>query len=70
MSKVQEQLPCPICGKTSYSWGQVVAQNLKYVPQEAGFFGRNFNLSYNVPARLCNSCGNIQMFAANFEENQ
>ena len=69
MDKLQEQLPCPICGKTSYSWGEVVAEKLKYVPEEAGFFGRNFSLSYRVPARLCDSCGNVQLFSAEFLRN-
>jgi len=69
MSTVQEQLPCPVCGGSSYSWGDIVADKLKYIPRKAGFFERCFNLSYKVPARLCDKCGNIQMFSEDFLRN-
>lgn len=57
---------CHVCGNTSYSWGKISAQSLHYEAEEASFWERVFNLGYTLPARLCNQCGNLQLFAASF----
>ena len=67
MSKVQDNSPCPICGKTSYSWGHLHAQNLKFVSDDEGFLEKHFRSGIQKSsARQCNRCGNIQLFSQDF----
>ncbi len=71
MDKLREQLPCSVCGDRNYSWGSIFPQSLKFVAEDDTSLGNSIGalMLKKVPARLCNSCGNIQMFAADFEEN-
>lgn len=56
-------LPCPVCGGGSYSWGTVGAQGLNYTPDNASILAKFFRVGLKVRARRCELCGNIQMFA-------
>lgn len=63
MRPVQDQSPCPICGETRYSWGEVSAQNLDYNSEDESWLSKHFTLNYKLPARHCENCGNIQLFS-------
>ncbi len=65
MSNTQNETPCPVCGKTSYLWSKVIGRDLQYIPPEA-FFWETMLRGGIIPARLCNNCGNIQLFAKDF----
>lgn len=56
-------LPCPACGGQTFSWGDIDAHHLSFHREEEGFLARAFGLSHSLPARLCESCGNIQIFS-------
>lgn len=58
-----QNLPCPICDQKAYSWGVLQAQGLRFVPEGTSFLARNFSLRYEVLARKCENCGNVQIFA-------
>lgn len=67
MSKKQEQLsssPCPICGGRSYAWGEVLAQSLSYKPQGSSVLSKMLSSGLTLPARHCDTCGNLQVFSA------
>ena len=58
---------CPICGGKFFSWGELQAGSLqppKY-KEPAGDFWERFTTfgGRDLRARLCNSCGNVQLFA-------
>lgn len=63
--KRKSGLPCPICGGTSFSWGDLTAQGLIYKAEDASFFdnlGKLFAGLNSLPTRVCNDCGNFQLF--------
>lgn len=55
--------PCPICGSTSYEWGKLRSQGIKYLPEDAGWMKKQFSLGIDMKARRCTQCNNIQIFA-------
>jgi hypothetical protein len=57
----QAHLPCPTCGN-SYSWGQVNAQGMSYRDNDDSLLQKVFAGGSNLPARVCNTGGNIQLF--------
>ena len=67
MSQIQET-PCPICGGQSYIWGNTQGYYaLKFKPDDASFWAKMTVLGgSDVRSRMCNKCGNIQLFARDF----
>lgn len=57
-----KKIPCPVCGATGYEWEEVQGENLRFLPDEAGFLKRTFSLAYKMQARRCLDCGNVQLF--------
>ena len=55
--------PCHICGGCSYSWGRLGAQGLNFMPDDASVLAKFFRFGFQLPARRCDNCGNIQIFA-------
>ena len=55
--------PCPICGQSSYSWGELAARNLDYNSEDDSWLAKSFTLNSKLPARHCDNCGNIQIFS-------
>ena len=59
-----ERLPCPICSRTEYSWGEVTAQSLYYRGDDSSLLTRMFGtFGGALVARRCNGCGNVQLFS-------
>ena len=59
-----EKNPCPICGKTDYSWGSAITSN---DPPDHYLYFRPQGTTYEdgdlvLYARKCNRCGNVQFF--------
>jgi hypothetical protein len=57
------EFPCHICGCSSYAWGSLAAQGINFAPQDASILAKFFRFGTELPARRCNQCGNIQVFA-------
>jgi predicted nucleic-acid-binding Zn-ribbon protein len=55
--------PCPICGGRSYSRGSLTAQGINFTPDDASLASKLFRVGVKLPARRCNTCGNVQLFA-------
>jgi uncharacterized OB-fold protein len=57
--------PCPNCGSRSYTWGTFTAGGLSFMPDNAWIWEYWRKLfQCKLPARRCDDCGNIQLFAA------
>ncbi|HOP62308.1 MAG TPA: hypothetical protein PK358_00615 [Spirochaetota bacterium] len=54
--------PCIICGEMLYEWGYLRGDGLYFFDESSGFFKRNFSMKYQVRARRCRNCRNIQLF--------
>jgi hypothetical protein len=54
---LRETTPCPICGKLRYEWGHS-GPMLKFFEATDSWFPT----SHMVVARLCQDCGNVQLF--------
>ncbi|HPR37394.1 MAG TPA: hypothetical protein PLT13_07340 [Spirochaetota bacterium] len=54
--------PCIICGEQLYDWGYLRGDSLQFFDDSSGFFKRNFSIKYQVRARRCRKCRNIQLF--------
>jgi hypothetical protein len=67
MSKTQSrpQSACPICGQQAYTWGYVQGYHqLKFKSEDTSLLEKFTILGGNrLSARLCDSCGNVQLFA-------
>ena len=59
-----EKLPCPICGGLAYSWGNVVANGLTFKSIKASWLSKMVSAGWDLPARICDACGNIQVFSS------
>ncbi len=57
-----EQLPCPVCGKTSYEWGTLTAQGLTFSSDQESGLRRALKMGFQAKARRCVECLNIQIF--------
>src|SRR5579859_3239912 len=63
MDRQARHNPCSICGSTSFKWG-TPGFYIHFIPDDApwlplfGAVGRK-----NLDARLCENCGNVQMFS-------
>jgi hypothetical protein len=55
--------PCHVCGGCSYSWGTLAAQGISFVADDASVLAKVFRGGFKLPARCCDNCGNIQIFA-------
>jgi hypothetical protein len=55
--------PCHVCGSRSYTWGSVAAQGINFTPEDASVLSKFFRFGTELPARCCDDCGNIQLFA-------
>ncbi len=55
-------LPCPICGNSSYTWGHITASNFFFQDDDASFWDKLVAAGYKLIARRCNDCGNLQLF--------
>lgn len=61
--QIRNTAPCPICGKTLYEWGQVGTRyTTAFRPQDEGLLSRLIELGTPSVARLCKTCGNLQLF--------
>ena len=69
MKTVQDQSPCPICGETRYSWGEVTAQGMSYYGEDEPWISRGLKIRYKMPARHCDNCGNVQLFSRRLDSN-
>lgn len=55
---------CPLCGGESFEWGRVIAHSLQYVNDRESFWEKlKRGLRGTMPARKCNTCKNVQIFA-------
>ena len=59
--------PCPMCGNTSVVWGTVAprgstGQEVVWRPDERPVLHRLLGTGYRVRGRLCDVCGNLQLF--------
>lgn len=62
MTSTFKEKPCPICGSTNFVWG-AMPHNPRFVPDDQPLLDKVFNFEEKiVRARLCESCGNIQLF--------
>ncbi|MDG3008499.1 hypothetical protein [Paludisphaera mucosa] len=61
------ELPCPLCGANSYTWGSLGAQGLAFTPEDASLVGKLFQVGVKLPARRCDGCGNVQLFSGSPE---
>lgn len=59
----KSDLPCPVCGGRSYSWGMLHASGIKFIPESASILEKAFQIGFRMSARRCDHCGNIQLFA-------
>jgi predicted amidophosphoribosyltransferase len=66
---VQVLLPCPACGAQSFTHGEVVGQYLKFNSTYDRVLDRMFSSCGSLPARVCDSCGHIQLFVKRLEES-
>ena len=57
--KKRTSLPCPICGGTSYTWGILYANGIIFQPGNPSMLVTN---GARQLTRLCNDCGNLQLF--------
>jgi hypothetical protein len=55
--------PCPTCGGSRFTWGMLGAQGLNFTPQDASVIRKFFTIGWELPARRCDDCGNLQLFA-------
>ncbi len=55
--ELREATPCPICGKLQYKWGHPGPMLQFYEATDSWF-----PTGQEVVARLCQICGNIQLF--------
>ena len=54
---------CPNCGANSYSWGAVRSKyGLRYIDENAGFWGKTAFGGTPMKVRKCDACGNLQFF--------
>ncbi|WP_435016449.1 hypothetical protein TA3x_004015 [Tundrisphaera sp. TA3] len=56
-------LPCHLCGGRDYSWGDLYAAGLNFIPDSAPRLTRILRIGNKLRGRRCESCGNVQMFA-------
>ncbi len=54
--------PCPFCGGSSFTWGVLQSQGIRFVPDEVGWLGRTFGMGSDMRARRCDGCRNVQLF--------
>lgn len=56
---------CPMCGCERFTWGHVRGRSrLKFLSDSAGLVEKSIDmLGLQVKARLCNDCGNVQLFS-------
>jgi hypothetical protein len=57
------EFPCHICVGRSYSWGSLAAHGLSFTPDDASILAKAFRFGVTLPARRCDNCGNVQIFA-------
>lgn len=69
MSKTILELPCPICGQINYKRGEVAANNLRFhLPIKLNYDKKGLSAllpqigNTETMARICLSCGNVQIF--------
>jgi hypothetical protein len=55
--------PCHVCGSRSYSWGTLAAQSINFTADDASILAKALRFGWNLRARRCDHCGNVQMFA-------
>jgi len=55
--------PCHVCGGRSYTWGSLAAQSINFTPDDASILAKAFRFGWKLPARRCDGCGNLQIFA-------
>ena len=58
---------CPLCGSDKFTWGVAVGHYpFKFRPDNAGWLTKNTTIfgGQEIKARKCDSCRNIQLFAA------
>jgi hypothetical protein len=57
------EFPCHVCGGSVYTWGGLGANGINFTPDDASFLAKFFRFGGTLPARRCDNCGNIQIFA-------
>lgn len=61
---------CPLCGSDRFTWGEArgfLTQTLTFMFKldKPGWWAKHFAMgNQEIKARRCDSCGNIQLFAA------
>lgn len=66
--KGKPEYPCPMCGSTDFEWGVAGegSPRMRFVQREhIGVFGGQFAPYYDVEARHCLTCRNVQLFTEN-----
>jgi hypothetical protein len=59
----KSDFPCPTCGGRSYTWGRLAAQGINFAPDDAPMLAKFFRIGFELRARRCDLCGNLQIFA-------
>ncbi len=65
----QSQSKCPVCQGDQFEWGAVQAQGLNFHSEKKSWLEKNFSFGFSIRARVCLSCGNLQLFT-NVTEQQ
>ncbi len=58
--------PCPNCGGQSYQWGVLNSEGGVWFKDDGSFNPLGWGTS--LKARLCNQCGNVQIFTREVAE--
>jgi hypothetical protein len=58
------QSACPLCGGADFEFGSLLAQGLKYIPDDENWRSKTANLMSEVRGRRCKNCGNLLLMAS------
>jgi hypothetical protein len=58
------QPPCPICQGMTFTWGQLNTGSMimVFTPHDASGWSKLFSQGEPLEARMCEGCGNVQLF--------
>jgi len=61
----KDEAPCPVCDGHTYTWGTLAAHGINFQPDNASRLRQwLWRGGFTIPARRCDVCGNVQLFAA------
>jgi hypothetical protein len=60
--------PCPSCGSTHFAWGRFAEFDDARYYEDGGFVHNLTSPAFEVRARRCRDCGNLQLFTLSDEQ--